>query len=444
MNTPNRLHSGRRLLSLSAALALIPLAPAATWIGDTDTNLATGANWDALPASGDAWVFGAPGTAGATLTNTLTSPAFVVSGITFNSATAYTLGGNAFTLSGIIANNTAGTHTISSAISVSGTSGVTAVSGAHLVLSGNLTGSGSFAQNTATWNPGGTSTLTLSGDNSGFTGSFTASNSNAIRTSFNAATAGSASASWEFNRAINGGVALNFTNATIDFGALSGGGYIRANNVGTVTVRVGALNADTTFSGILQQGNATQILALTKVGTGTLTLGGANTYVGATRVEAGTLALGVNGTLGSSTVYQILAGATLDTSAKATYDLAGRAITLGVSNTAHGLFEAAALTFGGTLNLEFTGALTGNISYTLFDADTYAGNFGSVSLTGSVIGTLAAESATLWTGTIDGYDFSFDAGTGILTAFAIPEPSAFATLAGLGVLGLAALRRRRA
>src|SRR5690606_41782067 len=48
----------------------------------------------------------------------------------------------------------------------------------------------------------------------------------------------------------------------------------------TVTVRVGALNTDTTFSGIFQESGGSQFLAVTKTGTGMLTLSGTSSYRG--------------------------------------------------------------------------------------------------------------------------------------------------------------------
>ena len=52
---------------------------------------------------------------------------------------------------------------------------------------------------------------------------------------------------------------------------------------------VGALNTDSTFSGLIKDTAGT--VALTKVGFGTLTLTGANTYTGGTAVNAGSLVI---------------------------------------------------------------------------------------------------------------------------------------------------------
>lgn len=93
-----------KLRPLGALLLLIGVtAPspsfANTWIGNTDANLATAANWSAAPVSGDNWTFGAAGSAGTALNNNL-SEDFVVNGLTFSAGAAnYTLSGNAITLS---------------------------------------------------------------------------------------------------------------------------------------------------------------------------------------------------------------------------------------------------------------------------------------------------------------------------------------------------------
>ncbi len=74
------------------------------------------------------------------------------------------------------------------------------------------------------------------------------------------------------------------------------------------------------------------------------------------------------------------------------------------------------LTYGGTLNLRFTGAAI-NGSYTLFETGanvSRAGAFASVSLSGNYSGSLGA-SGSVWSGVVGGVTFSFDESTGVLT-----------------------------
>jgi autotransporter-associated beta strand protein len=164
-------------------------------------------------------------------------------------------------------------------------------------LSGNITISGNLYGGASIIHRGtgaSATTLFFSGNNSNFTGSFTQWTDTNLRTAFNNSNSGSENAAWTFTRAVAGGVALNFSSGTIKFGSLSGSGNIRAN-AGSVTVEVGNLNVNTTFSGILQEGSVSVYLFLTKVGTGSLTLTGANTYKGATSILAGKI-ISVKGT----------------------------------------------------------------------------------------------------------------------------------------------------
>lgn len=293
--------NARRHLSLAAiAISLSPAIlqtsangqSARTWNGNTDASLGTAANWDVLPVSGDSWVFAAAGTGGVTLTNNLTTPGtFEVAGMNFGAtASAYVIDSAhsaSFTLTGNIVTTSANDHTIGSNIVISGARQVNLNGSKNILLSGNLSGSGSLTQ---TAGGSGAKSIQFTGDNSGFTGTFTQNNDGNNRTAFNAASAGSSTAAWVLNRNVNGGTALNFpSGSTIHFGALSGGGFIRANTTGTITVSVGNLNTNTTLDGLFQQSNGNTDLALTKVGTGTFTLKGVNTYEGATTVNGGTL-----------------------------------------------------------------------------------------------------------------------------------------------------------
>ncbi|HEY9248712.1 MAG TPA: PEP-CTERM sorting domain-containing protein, partial [Rariglobus sp.] len=83
-----------------------------------------------------------------------------------------------------------------------------------------------------------------------------------------------------------------------------------------------------------------------------------------------------------------------------------------------------------TVNLFASGGFTAG-TYTLIDAS------------GATLLSIGVTSFELGT-TIAGYDFSFSQVDNqfLLTATAVPEPATFAALAGLGVLVLAAQRRR--
>lgn len=311
-----------------------------TWVGNTDANLATAANWDVLPTSGVSWTFGTVGTAGAALTNDLTaSDAFEVAGITFTSASsAYIIDSahtGTFSLTGNIASSAASSAvTIGSNISVSGARQVNLWGGAttaNVTLSGNLTGNGSITQ---TAGGSGAKSLSLNGDNSGFSGTFTQNNDSNNRTAFNAASAGSAAASWSLNRNVNGGVAFNgIAGSTIHFGSLTGGAFMRSNSGGITTISVGALNTSTSWSGQINDNGGSNI-ALTKVGSGTLTLTAGNSYDGATTVNAGTLDV-TTGTITNSAVT---------VNNNAVFQISGSAKTLGgLSVTANGTAKIGAV-----------------------------------------------------------------------------------------------------
>ena len=79
------------------------------------------------------------------------------------------------------------------------------------------------------------------------------------------------------------------------FGSLAGAGVMTNGGGSATTLTTGGNNADSTYSGIIQDG--TNAVSLTKTGTGTFTLSGANSYSGATTINGGTLA--VNGSIAS-------------------------------------------------------------------------------------------------------------------------------------------------
>src|SRR5271166_1301972 len=96
---------------------------------------------------------------------------------------------------------------------------------------------------------------------------------------------------------VNSTLDLNGFSNTI--GSLFGTGIVLNNGATAAALTAGNDNANSTFSGILQ--NGTSVLALAKSGKGMLVLTGANTYSGGTTISAGTLQLGNGGTAGSIT-----------------------------------------------------------------------------------------------------------------------------------------------
>jgi autotransporter-associated beta strand protein len=110
----------------------------------------------------------------------------------------------------------------------------------------------------------------------------------------------------------NGGV-------TIDLGAFTGGPNTKlsgrgSGTSGTVVYSVGGKNLSTTFAGAIINGNNST--SITKVGSGVWTLSGTNTYTGPTIVSNGVLALSGSGSLGDTPSINVIAGATLDASAR--------------------------------------------------------------------------------------------------------------------------------
>jgi len=187
-------------------------------------------------------------------------------------------------------------------------------------VTGNLSGAGNILyRNTAT---GAQAFSRLSGDNSGYTGTFNingGSNNRILRLS--SATAGSAAATWNV-AALN---TLQIDGVSVQLGTLTGAGIITNSSAGTpATINVGA----GLFGGVINDG-ASQPISLNKVGDGTLVLTAESNYTGATTVSGGTLTV----------LGERFAGGPVSVADDASFR---------VTLVDGGAYEASALTIGGT------------------------------------------------------------------------------------------------
>ncbi len=299
---------------------------------------------------------------------------------------------------------------------------------------------------------------------------------------------------------------LEFANTTGSYSFVSGGtsGLLRANVIlntaststgnvigadfrnargsdgtGTVTFS-GTGSASLTLSGIVGNQSAARPTAIDKTSTGVLIFSGsaANTYTAGTAVSAGRLELSktagldaisgstltisggevrhinanqINNTTavtisgghlnlnnnaetlgslsisGSSTLS--LGTGTLTLTGASTTFASGQTLNLGISSLASfGRIDAGSnlLSFAGTLNVTSTHSFSFGDSFNLFDGQ-LEGAFSSISLP-SLSAGLQWDTNSLYS-------------SGVISV--IPEPSAFAALAGLAAVGFAATRRRR-
>jgi autotransporter-associated beta strand protein len=288
----------------------------------------------------------------------------------------------------------------------------------------------------------------------------------------------------------NGVLTLSGANTYTGLTNVNGGTLSVSSNVGTGAVAVasgatlagsGTVSGNTTVNGgtVGSTGNTLTLgSTLTSTGNSTIATGSTVNVTGGTSVSSGFFA--VNGTLGGTT--SIAAGATLlgtgtlgattvasgafltpGASASAgllsfsstlslggttTVDVLGTGVDRG-SNTANG-YDAVnvtgALTYGGALTASIGGtfATDGTYVFNLFDSGSQTGTFSSVTVAGSYAALLDAGNSFSVVDGINTWSFSHASGElSLVVASVIPEPSTFAALAGLGVLGFVAARRRR-
>jgi hypothetical protein len=131
---------------------------------------------------------------------------------------------------------------------------------------------------------------------------------------------------------------------------------------------------------------------------------------------------------------------TLENSSTTTMEITGIG-TRGVAYDAVNVTNA--LTYGGTLILDFSGDLytEGAYYFDLFNFGSNSGSFSSMSLAGIYGGSFNNAGSGIWDLTDGDNNWSFNQGDGVLTFTVVPEPNV-AMVAGSLML-MAMLRRRR-
>ncbi len=414
------------MAALLVLLALLTLAPRGaaqtfTWTGASNPNWKTNGNWlgGAAPTGngGENLVFPS-GAANLTNTNNL-------KGTSFNSITisgsGYTVGGNATTLTGSLADSSvAGTNTISLGLTFAATRTVTVSNaGTTLTISGVISGAGGLTK-------AGAGTVTLSATNT-YTG-VTTINAGTIAVAADAGLGAAPGAATPGKLTFGGGTlrtTASFTLAVNRGIALTGAGTISTDPGTTLT-----------YGGIIAGASP-----LTKAGTGTLIVSGANTYTGATALSAGTLQLGATNAVPSGGAVTVSAGAIFDLhgfsdaigslagAGTVTSGAAGAVVLTAGGNNGSTTFSGVIQNGSGTVALTKTG--TGTLTFS--GANTYSG---ATTVSAGVLDVQnnTALGATAGATTVAGGAALQLDGSGLVVA----EP---VTLNGTGIAGGGALRQ---
>lgn len=333
-----------------------------TWVGSgADNNWQTAANWTALPVTGDSLVFS--GTS--RLSNTNNFPANTsFRDVTFSSgAGAFTLGGNAMTLTKDVANNGASTQTVNLPVTLpAGAHSLTTSAGA-LVMSGVISGSGSLSKS-------GTGTAGLSGANT-YNGG----------TTINGGALGFAGANGTNSNLGSGSV-------TVNTGATLRPGYSVTSNQNTSTTS----NPITLAGGAIYADDANQHLS------------------GAITVSTSGL-LGSTYNAGTNSAAEKDKGLALDGIVSGSGALTIQHSRINTGNT----YDTSFVSFSNNGNT-YTGALTINENTATGEGGVYLGVNGSLALRNSTIATSAIPGGNLKFGSSP---IVFKTGLGFVTLGAI-------------------------
>ena len=255
-----------------------------------------------------------------------------------------------------------------------------AISGGAILEFNNV--DGTYASNVSgagTWEINNDSILTISGNNSGFTGTYDIDTNNNV--------------TFADANAVGGASNIGINQSTFTFGSA----FNLVNNITIgaqdATIDTGAFNASMT-NYITGTGGA----QLIKAGSGRLALDGVNDYDGGTIISAGTLYLG---NVGSASTGAIANSGTLEVAANGT-------VTNNISGTGNVVVSGAhATTFSGTNTYSGTTTISGGATLTVNNT----ARLGDASVTNSII----LDNGTLATGNLlNGRAIALGAGNGTL------------------------------
>ena len=365
--------------------------------------------------------------------------------------------------------------TLSNAITVAAGQSGTLNMPPRAVVSGSLTGSGTFTVNVAATRDD------FQGNWGGFAGVLNLAGAGDFRLA--------SGTNFFANSKLNVGSGVNVyqtfnppSSGTLEtiqpIGELSGSGILNGQPIAGryVNWTIGALNTSSTFAGVISDyapgAFGPGASRVSKVGTGSLTLTGTSTYTGATTVSAGSLivdglvsnsavsvgsggllggngaisgAVTVSGTLspGHSPGLITLGSLTLNASSTTLIEVAS-AGTRGVDYDAIDVTGLSGLTYGGNLAVAFgASALPDNTILNVFGfTGTPSSSFAGISSTGYYAGAWSSIGGGDWQLTSGTQTATFSQTAGTITI--VPEPtSCVALAAGIG-LGALVIRRRQA